>query len=172
MGHLHTISKPLPTMVTATLVIRNASIIDGTGAPAFTGDVAIDGENIVRVPPVPQKSTPTHSCPSLATWVLCVAAERDPGRRSGAAPAAAAAPGSGLGHLIARTRCTGMFRSPSGRASPWRARRVRSMRLESWWRPAGSTSTRTTMLRRPGTRCSARLRSAVSLRLSWATGAC
>lgn len=33
----------------ADLVIRNASIVDGTGAPAFAGDVAIDGDRIVAV---------------------------------------------------------------------------------------------------------------------------
>lgn len=32
-----------------TFVIENAAIIDGTGAPAFTGDVAVDGERIVAV---------------------------------------------------------------------------------------------------------------------------
>jgi len=26
------------------LVIRNAKIVDGTGAPAFAGDISIDGE--------------------------------------------------------------------------------------------------------------------------------
>lgn len=31
------------------LVIRNATIIDGTGSPGFQGDVAIDGERIVTV---------------------------------------------------------------------------------------------------------------------------
>src|SRR5437763_10735019 len=31
------------------MVIRGGTILDGTGAPAFTGDVAIDGEAIVAV---------------------------------------------------------------------------------------------------------------------------
>lgn len=31
------------------LVIRGARIVDGTGAPAFTGDVAIDGEHVTEV---------------------------------------------------------------------------------------------------------------------------
>ena len=31
------------------LVIRNANIVDGSGAPAFTGDIAVDGDRIVAV---------------------------------------------------------------------------------------------------------------------------
>ena len=31
------------------IVIRGGTIIDGSGGPAFTGDVAIDGERIVAV---------------------------------------------------------------------------------------------------------------------------
>ena len=31
------------------LVVRNASIVDGTGAPAFTGDVAVRGDRIAAV---------------------------------------------------------------------------------------------------------------------------
>ncbi|HLX38585.1 MAG TPA: amidohydrolase family protein, partial [Candidatus Binataceae bacterium] len=31
------------------LVIRNGKIVDGTGAPAFIGDVAIDGGKITSV---------------------------------------------------------------------------------------------------------------------------
>jgi N-acyl-D-aspartate/D-glutamate deacylase len=31
------------------LVLRNASIVDGTGAPSFRGDIAIDGDRIVAV---------------------------------------------------------------------------------------------------------------------------
>ena len=31
------------------LVIRGGNIIDGTGAPAFAGDIAIDGDRIVAV---------------------------------------------------------------------------------------------------------------------------
>ena len=31
------------------IVIRGGSIVDGTGAPASTGDVAIDGDRIVQV---------------------------------------------------------------------------------------------------------------------------
>src|SRR5579863_5490481 len=30
-------------------VIRNGKIVDGTGAPAFSGDIAIDGDKIVSV---------------------------------------------------------------------------------------------------------------------------
>jgi N-acyl-D-aspartate/D-glutamate deacylase len=33
------------------IVIRNAKVVDGTGAPAFAGDVAIDGERITAVVP-------------------------------------------------------------------------------------------------------------------------
>ncbi len=31
------------------IVIRGGTIVDGTGAPAFQGDVAIDGDRIVQV---------------------------------------------------------------------------------------------------------------------------
>ena len=31
------------------MVIRGGTIVDGTGAPAFTGDVAIDGGRITAV---------------------------------------------------------------------------------------------------------------------------
>ena len=31
------------------IVIRGGSIVDGTGAPRFLGDVAIDGDRIVQV---------------------------------------------------------------------------------------------------------------------------
>ena len=31
------------------LVIRNGSVVDGTGAPPFHGDVAIDGDRITEV---------------------------------------------------------------------------------------------------------------------------
>lgn len=30
------------------IVIRGGTIVDGTGRPAFTGDVAIDGDRLVR----------------------------------------------------------------------------------------------------------------------------
>jgi N-acyl-D-amino-acid deacylase len=40
--------KP-PTMAPYDVVITNARIVDGTGAPAFAGDVAITGRQIVRV---------------------------------------------------------------------------------------------------------------------------
>jgi dihydroorotase/N-acyl-D-amino-acid deacylase len=39
----------LPTMAPYDLVIANARIVDGTGARAFSGDVAITGRQIVRV---------------------------------------------------------------------------------------------------------------------------
>ena len=35
--------------VNATLLIKNGHVHDGTGAPAFHGDIAIDGETIVAV---------------------------------------------------------------------------------------------------------------------------
>ena len=42
----------LPTsMVNATLVIRGGTVVDGTGSPSFTADIAIDGELIVAVGP-------------------------------------------------------------------------------------------------------------------------
>jgi N-acyl-D-amino-acid deacylase len=31
------------------IVIRGGTIVDGTGAPAFVGDVALDGDKIVQV---------------------------------------------------------------------------------------------------------------------------
>ncbi|MDJ8954105.1 amidohydrolase family protein, partial [Clostridium perfringens] len=31
------------------LVIKNGTIVDGTGAPRFVGDIAIDGETIVEI---------------------------------------------------------------------------------------------------------------------------
>jgi N-acyl-D-amino-acid deacylase len=37
------------------LVIRNGTIVDGTGQPAFTGDVAIDGDRITAVGDVPAR---------------------------------------------------------------------------------------------------------------------
>ena len=37
------------------LVIRNGTIVDGTGQPAFVGDVAIDGDRITAVGEVPAK---------------------------------------------------------------------------------------------------------------------
>src|SRR5579863_7643048 len=36
-------------MSEANLAIRNAKIVDGTGAPAFQGDVAVDHDKIVAV---------------------------------------------------------------------------------------------------------------------------
>ena len=41
----------------ADLVIRNASIIDGTGAPSFAGDIAIEGDRIVAVGSIDDIST-------------------------------------------------------------------------------------------------------------------
>lgn len=41
----------MTTPVKANLVIRGGNIIDGTGAPAFVGDIAIDGEKIIAVGP-------------------------------------------------------------------------------------------------------------------------
>ena len=38
-------------MVRATLVIRNGNVVDGSGAPQFRADIAIDGEHIVAVGP-------------------------------------------------------------------------------------------------------------------------
>jgi cytosine/adenosine deaminase-related metal-dependent hydrolase len=37
--------------VTATLLIKNGTVIDGTGTPSFVGDIAVDGELIVAVGP-------------------------------------------------------------------------------------------------------------------------
>ena len=31
------------------LVIRGAKVVDGTGAPAFTGDIAIDDDHVTEV---------------------------------------------------------------------------------------------------------------------------
>jgi N-acyl-D-amino-acid deacylase len=39
------------------LVIRNATIIDGTGAPAFVGDLAVNGDTIVAVGTVSERGT-------------------------------------------------------------------------------------------------------------------
>ena len=36
-------------MVLCSILIRGGTIIDGTGSPAFTGDVAIEGDVIVGV---------------------------------------------------------------------------------------------------------------------------
>ena len=49
--------KP-PTMAPYDIVITNARIVDGTGAPAFSGDVAIIGRQIARVStqPIPRDS--------------------------------------------------------------------------------------------------------------------
>ena len=41
----------------ADLVIRNATIVDGTGAPATTGDLAVEGERIVAVGDCSEVST-------------------------------------------------------------------------------------------------------------------
>jgi N-acyl-D-aspartate/D-glutamate deacylase len=43
------------TMKTHDLIIRNGRVIDGTGAPGFVADVAIDGQNITRLGPVGQR---------------------------------------------------------------------------------------------------------------------
>src|SRR5206468_2512627 len=40
--------KP-PTLAPYDVLITNARIVDGTGAPAYSGDVAITGRQIVRV---------------------------------------------------------------------------------------------------------------------------
>jgi N-acyl-D-aspartate/D-glutamate deacylase len=42
-------------MTTHDLIIRNGLIIDGTGAPGFTADLAIDGAYITRIGPVGEK---------------------------------------------------------------------------------------------------------------------
>ncbi|MCY4111916.1 MAG: amidohydrolase family protein, partial [Chloroflexi bacterium] len=39
------------------LVIRDASIVDGTGAPGYRGSVAIDGTRIAAVGLVPDRGT-------------------------------------------------------------------------------------------------------------------
>jgi N-acyl-D-amino-acid deacylase len=43
-----------------TIVIRNGTIVDGTGKPAFAGDVVIDGDKIADVIPVSGTQTPKH----------------------------------------------------------------------------------------------------------------
>jgi N-acyl-D-aspartate/D-glutamate deacylase len=55
--------------VNATLVIRGGTVVDGTGSPSFTADIAIDGELIVAVGPDlvitgDQRSRPA-GCPRL-----------------------------------------------------------------------------------------------------------
>ena len=56
------------------IVIRGGTIIDGTGAPAFTGDVAIDGGRIAAVGgkagPASARSTPT-GCWSRRAGSMC-----------------------------------------------------------------------------------------------------
>jgi len=46
-------------MSTHDLIIRNGFIIDGTGAPGFTADLAIDGAYITRIGPVGEKLNAT-----------------------------------------------------------------------------------------------------------------
>src|SRR5271165_611065 len=46
---LHRAAKRKRTTPMHDIVIRGGTIVDGTGAPAFTGDVAIDGDRIVAV---------------------------------------------------------------------------------------------------------------------------
>src|SRR5438045_6089542 len=46
---LHRPSSRRESLSMHDIVIRGGNIIDGTGAPAFAGDVAIDGEKIVAV---------------------------------------------------------------------------------------------------------------------------
>ena len=35
--------------MTIDLVIRSGSVVDGTGSPAFTADIAVEGDRIVEV---------------------------------------------------------------------------------------------------------------------------
>ena len=42
-------SSPIHQATVHNLLIRNAAIIDGTGSPAFVGDVSIDGDEIAAV---------------------------------------------------------------------------------------------------------------------------
>jgi N-acyl-D-amino-acid deacylase len=41
--------RPMATLFRCDTIIRNAIIVDGTGAPRFTGDVAVSGDRIVSV---------------------------------------------------------------------------------------------------------------------------
>jgi hypothetical protein len=55
------------------IVIRGGSIVDGTGAPASQGDVAIDGDRIVQVggkagPGRRPGTAPRPSPSAIAAW--------------------------------------------------------------------------------------------------------
>ena len=82
------------------VVIRGGTIVDGTGAPAFTGDVALDGDRIAQVggKAGPAKrprgawsssrisaSRPCAVAPQASRCPACAAAARSAGS-AGAAP--------------------------------------------------------------------------------------
>ena len=50
-----------------TLAIKNGLIVDGTGAPAFVGDVVIDGDKIVDILPHPAPSTSGEAAQAPST---------------------------------------------------------------------------------------------------------
>jgi N-acyl-D-amino-acid deacylase len=67
------------------LVIRNALIVDGTGRPAFPGDVAIQGDRIVQVGACPDEARKTLDAAGLvvAPGFIDVHSHADHGRAGG-----------------------------------------------------------------------------------------
>jgi N-acyl-D-aspartate/D-glutamate deacylase len=49
------------------LVIRNGTVVDGTGRPRFTGDIAIDGSTISAVGKVAARGPPRDRCQRISS---------------------------------------------------------------------------------------------------------
>ena len=98
------------------IVIRGGSIVDGTGAPASQGDVAIDGDRIVQV-----------------------GGKAGPGRREVKADGRIVTPGWVDVHTHYDGQATGI---PSWRRPPGTAPRPSPSAIAAWASPRFANSTR------------------------------